>query len=348
MGWSIKENTMKKQPHIAIIGAGMTGASAAHCLMAQGVNVSVFDKAKGVGGRMSSKRTAYGSIDFGAQYFTVRDPEFAQQVSDWQQQALVQPWPQHTALFAKQQLHPSPDSQQRYVGTPTMHGPIKTLLRDCTVHVATPIERCEYLQSFDSSTCAGQWQLTTRDKAVHLGFDGLLVTAPWSQSRALVPQLPLHAAKESLQPCWAVLLVLQSPVDCRFDGVFVQQGHLRWVACQSSKPGREAHESQLWMLHFSAEFSAAHLDIELEALQAAACLEFEAIVGTPIKCIDMVAHRWLYASVDETQAAPGLYTESRRNLVLAGDWCLGGRVENAWLAGQQAAHWLLAQPLIKG
>jgi predicted NAD/FAD-dependent oxidoreductase len=36
-----------------------------------------------------------------------------------------------------------------------------------------------------------------------------------------------------------------------------------------------------------------------------------------------------------------LLTDKTQQLILAGDWSLGGRVENAYLAGQQAAAILL-------
>ena len=62
---------MKK---IAILGAGITGAAAAASLVQQGYQVTVFDKGRTAGGRMSSKRTEQGYLDMGAQYFTARTP----------------------------------------------------------------------------------------------------------------------------------------------------------------------------------------------------------------------------------------------------------------------------------
>ncbi len=64
---------MKK---IAVLGAGLTGASAAASLVQQGHQVTVFDKGRAAGGRMSSKRTEQGYLDMGAQYFTARSDAF--------------------------------------------------------------------------------------------------------------------------------------------------------------------------------------------------------------------------------------------------------------------------------
>ncbi len=71
--------------NIAIIGAGISAAAAAKILLAQGASVSVFEKARGPGGRLSSKRALAGSFDFGAQYFTARTEAFKHQVQLWLQ-----------------------------------------------------------------------------------------------------------------------------------------------------------------------------------------------------------------------------------------------------------------------
>ncbi len=64
---------MKK---IAIIGAGIAGLTIATYLQKQNLNITIFDKGRGVGGRMSSRRTEWGYLDHGTQYFSVKSPEF--------------------------------------------------------------------------------------------------------------------------------------------------------------------------------------------------------------------------------------------------------------------------------
>ena len=63
--------------HIAIVGAGMAGITAARTLAQAGHQVMVFDKSSGAGGRMATRRSPFGGFDHGAQYFTVRDPRLA-------------------------------------------------------------------------------------------------------------------------------------------------------------------------------------------------------------------------------------------------------------------------------
>jgi len=50
----------------AIIGAGISGLACAQALAAAGQPVTLFDKARGPGGRMSSRRLPEATLDLGA------------------------------------------------------------------------------------------------------------------------------------------------------------------------------------------------------------------------------------------------------------------------------------------
>src|SRR5471032_84719 len=77
---------------IAIIGTGIAGLSAAQALTEAGHVVQLFDKSRGSGGRMSSKRSDAGALDMGAQYFTARDRRFVTEVQRWQANGWVAEW----------------------------------------------------------------------------------------------------------------------------------------------------------------------------------------------------------------------------------------------------------------
>ena len=82
---------------IAIVGAGLAGLSCGTRLDQAGHGVALFDKGRGPGGRLSTRRMATPSgdarFDHGAQYFTARDPDFRWQVADWEGAGLAAPWP---------------------------------------------------------------------------------------------------------------------------------------------------------------------------------------------------------------------------------------------------------------
>ena len=86
---------------VAVIGAGLAGLHAARRLHDAGAEVRVFDKARGSGGRMSTRRTDFGAFDHGAQYFTARDPRFRAQVEKWVASGAAAPWPGKVVRLAE-------------------------------------------------------------------------------------------------------------------------------------------------------------------------------------------------------------------------------------------------------
>ena len=90
------ESKSDRDHTVAIVGAGMSGLSCARQLVAAGFRVRLFDKGRGVGGRVSVRRSESGTVfDHGAQYFTVQDAamaEQAEQVEHWTAARVVAPW----------------------------------------------------------------------------------------------------------------------------------------------------------------------------------------------------------------------------------------------------------------
>ena len=61
--------------NVAVIGAGITGITLANLLQKK-VNLTVFEKSRGVGGRMATRRAEPYQFNHGAQYFKIENKEF--------------------------------------------------------------------------------------------------------------------------------------------------------------------------------------------------------------------------------------------------------------------------------
>lgn len=322
---------------IAVIGAGMAGLSCARRLAEAGRQVVLFDKSRGVGGRMATRRREQSSFDHGAQYFTVHDAAFAEQVAKWQQAGAVAEW---TGLIyasdADGQLTQS-SAQARYVGTPRMSALARHLLADLPCHLSHRLTALHH-----DGDC---W---------HLSFDGqpeqlahqVVLALPAPQLAALfAPEDQMHqlAASVQMQPTWAVMIDTDEVLDVPFEGCFVNHGVLSWVACNSSKPARpHLDQSQSWVLHANSEWSQDHVDDPVEQIQAACIAAFGDLIDQPLK-VDMSkisTHRWLYA-LAEQPLEQGCGWDAVRGLGVAGDWLHGSRVEGAWLSGQRLAEQML-------
>lgn len=330
---------------VAIVGGGISAAAASATLRAAGVEVVLFDKARGPGGRMSAKRVGHQQIDFGAQYFTARDAAFLEQTKQWLADGSAVLWPLSPWLYDRHGLCPSPDQQARYVGLPGMHQVVRQLLADTEQHYNCRVAELSYSNSAVSSLQSGQWTLSTSEGASYAGFDAVILTCPPEQSRQLLAAQPDTAALAAtipaglLLPCWAVLLELSTPVAHPAAAIFIRQGALSWAVRHQHKPGRSAVAPEQWLVHFTAQSSLDLLEEDASEVAAVALLELSLVFGQQLHAAESLCHRWLYASYNEQLAAPGLLQQG--SLLLAGDWCYGGRVENAWLAGRDAALQLL-------
>jgi predicted NAD/FAD-dependent oxidoreductase len=208
---------------VAVIGAGMAGLTAARILEDQGHEVTVVEKARGAGGRMSTRRANGWHFDHGAQYFTARDARFLRHVVAWRERGLVQEWPARI---------PQHDGETRYVAVPGMSAVCSETasgLADCRFE--WPLHRAHFAN--------GRWLLESRAGA-RLEADALVMTAPPDQAQALVPGEAVEQALHRVEmlPGWAVMAVLDRPLAEEWDARFVDRGPLGWLASQSSKPGR--------------------------------------------------------------------------------------------------------------
>ena len=158
-----------------------------------------------------------------------------------------------------------------------------------------------------------------------------------SAASMLVAQIPdLSATLDSVvsQPCWAVLAAFEERVPARFDGAFVHGSPLGWVARNQSKPKRE-WKVDTWVLHATATWSRMHLDDDPEVVGSVLMEAFHDLIpnGLP-RAFYATAHRWRYASADPPLAVGAIH---HGKITLCGDWCLGNRIEDAFLSGLQAA-----------
>ncbi|KQQ50811.1 FAD-dependent oxidoreductase [Pseudomonas sp. Leaf127] len=320
---------------IAIIGTGIAGLSAAQALTTAGHTVHLFDKSRGSGGRMSSKRSDAGSLDMGAQYFTARDRRFVTTVNQWQASGWVAEWTPSLYNYQGGRLSPSPDEQVRYVGTPGMSAITRAMLGDLPVTFS-----CRITEVFRG---AEHWHLQDAEGQGHGPFSHVIVATPAPQATTLLaaaPKLAAVAAGVKMDPTWAVALAFSTPLQTSMQGCFVQDSALDWLACNRSKPGRDG-ALDTWVLHATSAWSREHVDLPRETV-------IEHLHGAFAELLDCsmpapafsLAHRWLYARPAGAHEW-GVLSDADLGIYACGDWCLSGRVEGAWLSGQQAARRLL-------
>ena len=315
----------------AIIGAGMAGLACARRLSASGQAVTLFDKGRGVGGRVATRRveTAKGvlSFDHGAQYFTVRDERFRAELSGLA--GAVAPWPEIPGL----------EEETRQVGVPHMNALPKAMAEGLDVRLSTKIAALRRDHE--------GWILEADDRAAFGPFEVVIVAVPAEQAVSLVasqsPMFAAEAAAARTAPCWAGLFAADAlgppPLAAQR---LADHPVLAWVACDAAKPGRPSRALQTWVVHAKPDWSAAHLEGDPQMVLGALHEAFVEIVRPSAPVFFAAAHRWRYAQV--AQPAATLFAwDPALGLGLCGDWRIGPRIEAAWVSGHALAGAVIAE-----
>ncbi|MEL6259244.1 MAG: FAD-dependent oxidoreductase, partial [Pseudomonadota bacterium] len=252
---------------IAIIGAGIAGLACAQKLSDAGVNVSVFDKGRGPGGRMSTRRaqTSQGTLrwDHGAQYFTVQDADFEAVVKTWEEAGVVSEWNGRFVSINEVGAITDAPSRPRYVGNPGMNAIIKHLGAKLDVQWERRVTRLD--------RDGGAWRLTFDEGVPVSGFEAIVVATPAEQVGALVsdssPDLAREADAAVSAPCWVLMAAFDDPLATTFDGAAFEAGDLAWAARNSAKPGRAGHET--WVVQASKSWSRQYLEQDADTTASA-------------------------------------------------------------------------------
>ena len=338
--------------HIAVIGAGIAGIACARTLMQAGHQVSVFEKSPDTGGRMATRSSEFGGFDYGAQYFTVRDARFEKVLSTVS--GLVRPWSANTVRILDELgrvvASSLPSKEAHWVASPGMNSLVKQwatpLAGNGHLHLETQVVRLEA----DKLT-PKRWQLQTEgpgaSSRVYSGFDAVVLAVPSVQAHALLlssqvgKTLMPQVAGVSVAPCWTLMLAFPqasqpnlSHLGPQWNAARSTHHRIAWLARESSKPGREPIER--WTVQASAAWSREHFDDAPARVQAKLHKAFSEVTGIRAEPAHAQTKRWAYAKTLQPLGKSHLW-DSRAGVGACGDWCLGHRVEDAFVSGLELA-----------
>lgn len=324
--------TQASAGRVAIVGAGLSGLACAWALRDAGFEPQLFEKSRGVAGRMSTRRGEGWQCDHGAQYFTARDPDFRAEVRRWLDAGVAQRWQPRLRAFGPGGAVRVPDeSLERFVGVPGMTAPARRLAEGLPVRTESTVDAMVRGE--------GGWRLRCVEHGwIDEVFPAVLLALPAPQSAALLAgaaaaDLEALARSARMRACWALMLRYPHPLGLDFDGAFVNEGPLRWVARDASKPGRPGPET--WLLHAEAEWSERHVDEPPERVAPMLVDAFVRLGGAVPEA--WTAHRWRYADTAQPLET-GCAWNAGAGLGLCGDWLAGGKVEGAWRSGRALAR----------
>jgi predicted NAD/FAD-dependent oxidoreductase len=220
----------------------------------------------------------------------------------------------------------------RWVGAPRMNALPKAMANGLNVQLGRRVAKI--------SGAVGELTLRFENGSTAGPFDRVICTAPAPQAADILPtRSPLQAilADVRMHACFALMVGWPEPFDPGWDSLRDSDLPISWMARNSSKPGRDETVSTL-VIHAAPKWSDDHAEADRDWVQNTMLDAASTLCGRQLNQAPHIAlHRWLYAYANEGVGQDCLI-DPALGVILAGDWCVGGRVEGAYLSGRAAAN----------
>ena len=289
----------------------MAGLSAARILTQKGHEVTVLDKGRGVGGRMSTRTIDNSKIDHGAQYFSVKNPEFQAFIAEMKMENVTAEW------------HLAQRDNVRYVGAKGMNTIPKKMASTLNVLVN---EKVILIDNNTVKTEAGNIY----------DYDNLLITIPIPQVIDLFQNSEIEFSindkmvleQVEYQPCIAIMAVLKQPTEILSGGIILENQPVAWIADNFQKGISEIPTATI---HASAAYSAKRFDDNLQEVANDILVSINQHIN-PENIVSFQTHRWKFSNATKRFEQP-FYQIENTNIFLGGDGFGIGNVEGAFLSG---------------
>ncbi|MDA7704940.1 FAD-dependent oxidoreductase [Rickettsiales bacterium] len=316
-----------KNKKIAIIGAGISGLTIAQKL-AQKNEVIIFDKSRGIGGRMATRRADNFHFDHGAQFFTAKSEQFQEFCQNAYREGVIDIW---NARFAEIIGHNiarkwrfDNKQQPHYIAVPQMNNLCKFMAKNLDLRLKEQIIDIEFINQ--------KWSLKTKEKEF-IDFDYLILAIPSHQAVNLLPRKFIDfdiVQKIEMLPCFSLMIGLKEKLNLDFDAALVKESIISWISVNNSKKGRP--DDFALLVNSSNDWAKDNLEGDLDLIQEKLLDELQKITKFNRENIEYInIHRWRYANANFREAQKSLFDDNL-NLGICGDYFLAGRVENGFLS----------------
>ena len=304
---------------VVVVGAGIAGIACAVELAAAGVPVRVVERARTLGGRMASADLEGRPVDYGAAYFTVRDPEFAAVVEGWRTAGLARQWTSELTVFGTE-------------GRSTKSGPVRWAaphgLRSLVVDLAQGLD-------------------ITFGHEVHRvgpGVDGhpadvVVLAMPDPQAERLLDAGSAAGAAVAGRPWRPVIAVTAAYVEREWTplpAAFVNDHPV--LSLIADDGDRRGDGAAVLVAHTTAAVARRH-DGDPDGAVPEVLAALGELLGLQQRPRWTRAHRWRYAAPERERDTPFLLTSD--GIALAGDGWGRSSIETAWRSGTLLGRELL-------
>ncbi|MEQ3554082.1 FAD-dependent oxidoreductase [Pseudonocardia nematodicida] len=308
---------------VIVVGAGIAGVTCAAELAARGVDVTVYERARGAGGRLATHRHDGRPADIGAAYFTVSDDGFAAHVERGRAAGLVREWTDTLAVYDGTTRSADAPGPVRWAAPGGLRSLVTDTARDLTVHTGRTVKRVrpgpDGRPVVDGESC-----------------DAVVLAMPDPQAvRLLDPDTSAGAAVagRAWNPVLALTLGFARRDWPELPAAFVNDHPV--LSLVADDGDRRGDRAPVLVAHSTGELARAH-----DADPSGAVPEMTAAVRELLGIADgpewTHVHRWRFAAPAQQRDEPFHLDDD--GIGLAGDAWGRSRVQTAWLSGRAAGR----------
>ena len=322
--------------NVAIIGAGITGVTVANLLQKK-YNLTVFEKSRGVGGRIATRRAEPYQFNHGAQYFKVENKEFKDFVQPLMVNKIIKPLKTNQIEILNKNVIKRTKiyNQQYFTAGSKMNSVVKYLINNnFSIKLLCKIEKI--LKENDN------WFIIDSNKVSYGPYNWLFITIPPNQAIEILYNnfkfLDI-IKKIKMRSCYSLMLGFDEIKEFDFDTALFLDEDVRWLSI--SKKILEKKEYYNLLINSSYNFAEQNINGSKDKISNYLIKQVSDILQCKLNNYKHKAlHFWKYAMSEKNNNLGSLFDEDLK-VIVCGDWCMNGKVEGGFLSAKNAANKLL-------
>ena len=322
--------------NVAVIGAGITGIALANLLQKK-VNLTIFEKSRGVGGRMATRRAEPYKFNHGAQYFKIENKEFKNFLQPLIQNKIIKHLEaNHIEILNKEVIKRTKTYNKIYY-TPVskMNSVVKYLINNnFFIKLLCKIDKT--IKEND------KWFIIDSDKASYGPYDWLFITIPPNQALEILYNnfkfLDI-IKKIKMRSCYSLMLGFDKIKEFDFDTALFLDEDVRWLSIRKKIIENKKYYNLL--INSSYNFAEKNVNGSKDKISDYLIKQVSDIIKYELNNYEHKAlHFWKYAMSEKNNNLGSLLDEDLK-VIVCGDWCMNGKVEGGFLSAKDAAKKLI-------
>ncbi len=338
---------------IGIVGAGIAGLTAGKLLSQAGHEVTIFEKSRGLGGRMSTRyagKDNLAKLDHGVSYFRPSSEEFKKFTAELLEKNVIKVWGEKIFLYNGSEIvtkNTFASGATYFAATNGMNSIGKYLSRWTDVNTDSRVGGLTHIGS--NRRKKRTWMINMNDRST-FEADAVIIATPAPQAYGIINTTideisMLKIIREidviNYHPQFSLMLGYGKSEIPEWDGLVCKNSQIEFISNEVSK--RSENQECTIVIHASPNFTKKHFNTDTDIVEQELINSFVEITkGWGVSPEWRKLHRWRYSKPVSVINRPFMETEAEESpLAIVGDYFQGNDLDAAYCSGfKLAKHWI--------